>query len=166
MLDQKIEAGPDYDSSTENDEPRAGDLVRHWESATYTASIYSTINENPTCEESDEIQPSAKRKVRNGDVNSANIIEVNYNESITRLTKDSESSNSLLPRTSRCLQISYDRQLDPSESSNFKVHFNVRRRKSFQKLNRFFLISFLQTDSSPRQQCSWSLAEDWNIRHP
>ena len=123
MLDQKIEAGPDYDSSNENDEPKMSDFVRHWESATYTASIYSTIKENPGSEEPDETQSSGKRKVRNGDVNSANI-EVNYGE----------SSNSLLPRTARCLQISYDQpppplqqqqqqpQNDPSVPSDNQFH--------------------------------------------
>lgn len=42
MLDQKIEDGPDYDSSSETEmaleEARLNALVQHWESASLTAS--------------------------------------------------------------------------------------------------------------------------------
>lgn len=48
MLDQKIEDGPDYDSTSETEialeEARLNALVQHWESASLTASLCSSAS--------------------------------------------------------------------------------------------------------------------------
>ena len=48
MLDQKIEDGPDYDSSSETEqaleEARLNALVQHWESASLSASLCSSTS--------------------------------------------------------------------------------------------------------------------------
>lgn len=48
LLDQKIEDGPDYDSTSETEialeEARLNALVQHWESASITASMCSSAS--------------------------------------------------------------------------------------------------------------------------
>lgn len=48
MLDEKIDQGPDYDSSSETEialeEARLNALIQHWESASLTASMCSSTS--------------------------------------------------------------------------------------------------------------------------
>uniref|UniRef100_A0A182I2Y9 Uncharacterized protein n=1 Tax=Anopheles arabiensis TaxID=7173 RepID=A0A182I2Y9_ANOAR len=134
MLDQKIEEGPDYDSSSETEqaleEARLNALVQHWESASLTTSMCSSTSRSLQGTPVRQVPLSPKRIIASGNavsmggggvdggppsqrqLLSQSIIHQNYGVIQPSQTTPQlrPSSGRTLPSPVQCLQMSYYQQ--------------------------------------------------------